>query len=529
MIEIIYNDTGEKGASVTVKPPKNIRQMGNPRGRHKIYIEDYVYTFLHSANFENMIQKRAAILLGKSEVSQDIRYTFISGAVSCDDFIFQGDKIVFDESCWEYIYKEIKQYFDNQEIVGWFLGMSGFPLEITPTMASAHRKYFTGRDKLLHLSEPTEGEDIFYAYEQGVLQKKEGYYVYYEKNLAMQEYMVCMKERADEQEAENDDPFKLESKSDESALEKSPIIKQHGEIEIIKMPEITKKAEVKQEKSEPMEMTPLPDTYNQNEPLVQLEPESLSEVKIKKSRPQKEDTKEVDEALQSYRSVLLEKKNNPVQKKINIFLYTAASIAMVVMCVIGITTLNNYEKMKKVEETLSLISSNSSAEGDTDKVPAQSEELVVESVPGEVESAKNNAPATTDAAKQQPAADAEVSPDQQPATTATVPPEQQTEPAVPADNQQIAQPQQEEPQQEEVDKSEKKDNTVQKAKKSEPVVETSAQEYIKQGYYVVKVGDRLEAICRKIYQTTAMLDKLCEANGIEDVNKIFVGQKIILP
>ena len=109
MIEIIYNETGKKGSSVVVKPPKNIRQIGSPRGRHKIYVEDYVYTFLHSTAFEGECQKRGAILLGRSEISQDIRYTFISGAISCDDFIFRDEGILFDESCWEYIYKEIKQ------------------------------------------------------------------------------------------------------------------------------------------------------------------------------------------------------------------------------------------------------------------------------------------------------------------------------------------------------------------------------------------------------------------------------------
>ena len=42
-------------------------------------------------------------------------------------------------------------------------------------------------------------------------------------------------------------------------------------------------------------------------------------------------------------------------------------------------------------------------------------------------------------------------------------------------------------------------------------------------------GDSLVGICRKIYQTTAMLDKLCEVNGIEDENAIYAGQRLILP
>lgn len=58
---------------------------------------------------------------------------------------------------------------------------------------------------------------------------------------------------------------------------------------------------------------------------------------------------------------------------------------------------------------------------------------------------------------------------------------------------------------------------------------TEAQTYLAQGYYVVQPGDSLVGICKKIYQTTAMMDKLCEVNGIEDENAIYAGQKITLP
>lgn len=63
----------------------------------------------------------------------------------------------------------------------------------------------------------------------------------------------------------------------------------------------------------------------------------------------------------------------------------------------------------------------------------------------------------------------------------------------------------------------------------EAAAQTAAQMYLSQGYYDVQKGDSLVGICRKIYQTTAMLDKLCEVNGIEDENAIYAGQRLILP
>lgn len=58
---------------------------------------------------------------------------------------------------------------------------------------------------------------------------------------------------------------------------------------------------------------------------------------------------------------------------------------------------------------------------------------------------------------------------------------------------------------------------------------TEAQTYLEQGYYVVQKGDSLVGICKRIYQTTALMDKLCELNEIEDENAIYAGQRLILP
>lgn len=192
MIEIICKENEE------INLPKNIRQVGNPGGRHKIYMEDYVYTYLRiQAQTE---RKSAAVLLGKSCVNRDMRYTFISGAVECGQAVFQFDNIYLDESFWEYIYMEAKESFRDAAIVGWFVGVQGEALTLSASIESAHRKYFAGRDKILMLMDAEEDEELFYIYEQGYLQKREGYYIYYEKNIAMQEYMVRKKQEKSERQ-----------------------------------------------------------------------------------------------------------------------------------------------------------------------------------------------------------------------------------------------------------------------------------------------------------------------------------------
>ena len=49
MIEIVYDEANEMMRSsdrVKYELPKNIRQVGNAPGNYKIYVEDYVMTYL---------------------------------------------------------------------------------------------------------------------------------------------------------------------------------------------------------------------------------------------------------------------------------------------------------------------------------------------------------------------------------------------------------------------------------------------------------------------------------------------------
>ena len=559
MIEIIYKDSAKDGGTVIVKPPKNIRQIGSPRGRHKIYMEDYVYTFLHSSAFEGGKQKRAAVLLGKSEVSQDIRYTFVSSAILCEDFIFREEGILFDESCWEYIYKEIKQYFDSQDIVGWFLGATGFPLELSPAIEAAHRKYFVGRDKVLFLSEPSEGEDLFFAYEQGILQKKEGYYIYYEKNLPMQEYMVSIREQAREREGG------IETRIYPDAPE-------NFSEDAIKIPE----PGTFFSESEPKEIQ---QEYASDSEKSVKEGTSLSKQKDEESTSQQEtffytEKKEegndaagkmtADEAIRKYRSMLQGKKAPLPQKRMNPLLYMAAAAAMVILCVIGITTVNNYEKMQQVEQVLSVLSGDSNTKQQKD---SKAGDLVVESIPGEVtpeegadgQQAEGDQPSEADHGEDNQDLEKPVSADENPK------PNEEEEQSKETGNQTPGEGNQEgdiSPEQGEVQEGESQEGDAQEtqtpqgqaeeeqeqpqedaggsqeegtpdgqgeAAQGEESQPTAAQAYLDQGYYIVQPGDKLELICKKIYNTTAMMDKLCEINGITDVDKIFSGQKLVLP
>lgn len=58
---------------------------------------------------------------------------------------------------------------------------------------------------------------------------------------------------------------------------------------------------------------------------------------------------------------------------------------------------------------------------------------------------------------------------------------------------------------------------------------TEAQTSLLQGYYIVKKGDSLVGISKKIYGTAAKARKICQLNGIDDMDMIYAGQKLELP
>jgi LysM repeat protein len=101
---------------------------------------------------------------------------------------------IFSNDTWGKIYEEIKKYFVETEIVGWFIGGPGYLLEDKEKITKTHVDNFAGQDKTLLTFDNMEKEESFYSYDNNRLTKLEGYYIYYEKNEEMQSYMIENKE-----------------------------------------------------------------------------------------------------------------------------------------------------------------------------------------------------------------------------------------------------------------------------------------------------------------------------------------------
>ena len=206
MIELIYNEEEETTVEKAALPePKNVRQVGEPREYKKIFIEDYVHTFLMQYSTEKEQKARLAILLGNSERSGGKRHLYIKSALPVEGVSEKQGKYNFTEKIWGKIYQDCERYFSHQEIMGWFLSTPGFAVEKNGAIEETHRTFFSGADKVLFMMEPLEGESAFFGFDGNRFAKQSGYYIYYEKNEPMREF-IMQKNTDQKQNSSNEKP-----------------------------------------------------------------------------------------------------------------------------------------------------------------------------------------------------------------------------------------------------------------------------------------------------------------------------------
>lgn len=178
MIEVIYKEDKEDQGTVQepFSMPRNVRQIGLANGDYRIYIEDYVYTFLCSLaeDGETESQGNVAVLTGEIQWTTDMTCIYVKGALAADGMEATAEHIDFSEKIWQKIQDDKEQYFQEQEIVGWFFAQPQIAIEVTELLVKVHLRHFGG-EKILMLMDPGEREDAFFRYDGGTMAKLTGY------------------------------------------------------------------------------------------------------------------------------------------------------------------------------------------------------------------------------------------------------------------------------------------------------------------------------------------------------------------
>lgn len=499
MIEIIHQEQTEE--KVQRELPREIKQIGSPDAGERIYVEDTVYRRMHPHG--GVEEKTAYVLLGKFENCMGRECTFVEAVIPLNEILFDRDVPVWDDRTWAYIYKQLKPEHDPFVIVGWALDIKGQLPNMTAHLEALHQRNFGGKRQILFLMDSLECEEAVYGSRNGHLYRRDGFYIYYQHRQAADENDLWKKEEKEfyrEMDAEGDE------KPDPAASVSA------GERELA------------------ADMAKMPENK-----------EGTGMYRgLYRRRVQQDGSQQ-------------EKQERPA--------YAATVLLGAVVCVLGVTAYLNHEKMAEMEQTLAQMKGtryvteaqtvDTGAE-DTERMPSVAVETVMGNVEkqelsaeaagtqedvaaqqaetaqgaqGTAESAENvttnataNAAAENEAASET-AGDTATAGGQASANTAGTAAETQAQSETSTDGSSVAQTQ----------GTTTAAGNASAENAQAAAVQTEVQVYLSQGYYDVQKGDSLVGICRKIYQTTAMLDKLCEVNGIEDENAIYAGQRLILP
>ena len=512
MIEIIQQ-TVKTEENLEGKLPKNIRQIGNPEKDFRIYMEDYVYTYLHPAQINGMetgMLPRLLILLGEINHFSNRSCAFVSGALQVEDKEYPDMLPELNDRTWRQIHREMQQYFQNCEIVGWVLDIPGNTLEITVEMEEMHRRNFVSQYQFFFLMDSKEREEAFYTWKSGRLTRKEGYFIYYEKNPQMQEYMISRREalfgeqkkpeEVSDRAASNYRKMMMEKKENVSKQRTGILSYLTSILTILVLCTVIVILLGNLRRMEDMEqtisvMSTVIESTEKDNPTNQVAVETISgnilPIENEASSADLEEEKEMQEtkknANQTETDMQMGSDNNPETDK-------------------QMQTDNQSGSNKQTESDREL--------GNVKQTESQPESGKQTETGSQLQSGEQTETGSQPQSGEQTETSGQPENGKQSETGSQTGNGKQSE----TDSQQETNAQ----------SSKSKKNKKPKKDASEETP-SEADIYRAQGYYIVQEGDSLRQICYKIYKTYTMMDALCKANKIDNQDFIYSGQKIILP
>lgn len=439
MIEIV-----KENGNVTDKReiPVNLRPVGDPKGNEKIYIEDYIETFIRQIAMKDD-KAKVLILYGENRQEEEMLHHYVCGALLADDVV-EDDKILFKDSIWSEINRKAGHFFPNLQVMGWVYIRYDLADFAQGRVQYTHNQSFRKDQNIYIEYSANEKKEQVYLVEKGDLKKQSGYFIYYDQNEDMQNYMVTMKQ------------------------------------------------------DEPEELKP-----------------------------------EVDMAARKCRGIVRGRQEELKHRQTMGMLYGTSMAMLLVITIVGVTLLNNYNKMQDMERVLFDISSQMAESGQggaentdimsdagelSDEQPADEEleENPAEPIGnGEAEFADANSEGEGDASDAgmdvNAASDTET-------TVAKADTDDQTD--APADNTAVDNAATDTASvQDEIVLHDNDDTDIELADNSTQTGQS----------YQIEKGDTLSKISLRFYGDESHVDEICRLNQIQNKNEIQYGVNIVLP
>lgn len=463
--------------------PTNIKQIGSIGQDIKIYVEDYVCSYLHQYAESGGYDERIAFLVGRHMVIDNSQVLFISGAIQSRDVIFVNGITKFSKRSFDYGNEQIRKYFEGLEIVGWMQSQPGYGTFLNPSYCEYHFETFKKPYQVMFVVDSIEKISSFYYYNEECddLIESKGYFVYYEKNMNMHEYMLQNKvvklkvqDKADLKKVDFDKESDRESDYEESENSKKP-----KELDILEMPQV---------------------------PRLQRQAESRHRTSTREQVP-----------------VSLRSKQKDSSSKRIVNMLTSLSAVLILVCIVmGAGLVQNEGRITSLEDQISNLANlykNATVQStkEASVFLHEDEETGSENTLPQADSAPQisdgaalaNENTEAEAAQGEKPADIQQMLIQENGTELAQNNPSETDNK--SENESSALPQSSEPPQD----------------TASEVVETAASSIPKT--YTVQQGDNLSYISMKFYGNKSMVNKIMEENGLTNPDTIYFGKVIKLP
>lgn len=177
------------------KIPKNVKQIGNVSDSLKIYVEDYVDTYLNQLCEKEAENPVGAFLIGDIVKEEDLEYQYIYGAIQMEKLGQNENGVYVDEETWENACEVCRAFFENGKIIGWFAAIPGIPFAMNGNLKKVHQDIFAKDKGVFILKDPVCKDEMYFAPKFNDLMQMNGHYIYYEKNPSMQNYMISSRKK----------------------------------------------------------------------------------------------------------------------------------------------------------------------------------------------------------------------------------------------------------------------------------------------------------------------------------------------
>ena len=167
--------------------PKNRKQIGMADKRNKIYIEDYVVSYLHQIASDKERKEGLAGLFGCCREVGDCREFYIYAAA----FEEAGeDGEAFRRESVQKIMRKRAESFADYFFLGWCFVQKAEGGAVWEKFYRSRLDSLLGLPELLLTLEKGTSEAHFYTYPTDMPKEAEGYFIFYEQNERMQNFMV---------------------------------------------------------------------------------------------------------------------------------------------------------------------------------------------------------------------------------------------------------------------------------------------------------------------------------------------------